>query len=103
VWARPIGGPESTAEERERSDEDRIEKVAHPLVAVAQPFVIEGSVHLVQGADPTIAFERLAQGFLAVTDVKITCGAGFLETPFIALNGLLVELFSLDEIGQAAA
>jgi hypothetical protein len=99
VWARPIEEPGSASERHQGSEDDRVEKVPHPLVALARQFVISGKVHLVEGADPTLALERLAQGFLPITDAKVSSpaneAAGW-EAPFIALNGSLVELFSLE-------
>lgn len=106
VWARPIEEPAGAAENRQGSAEERVEKVPHPLAAIAPPFLIQGNVHLVRGADPTIAFEHLAQGFLAITDAKVVCAgneATAWEAPFITLNGLLVEGFSLNEPSRAAA
>jgi hypothetical protein len=106
VWARPLEEPAGAAGDREGSEDDVVQKVPHPLAAIAPPFLIQGSVHLVQGADPTIAFEHLAQGFLAITDAKVVCGgneATAWDAQFIVLNGLLVEVFSLNESGQAAA
>lgn len=102
VWARPIEEPGSGAPSRPGSEDERVEKVPHPVAAFARQFVIRGNVHLVEGADPTLALERLAQSFVPITDAVVSCAANeaaSLEAQFVAVNGLLVEVFAFDQPG----
>ncbi len=95
IFGRSLESPEEEARRRETRRIDFVEKAKHRMLVFAPPFRIVGDLHVMRGADLSIALPRQFEGFLAITDACITHeseGGINWECGFIAVNGRCIDM-----------